>query len=1140
MEGSMRSLARATTAMRAHVAVVCAAVSLVFALSTAAAEGSSLTGEYTPKPGWMVESRSYPTELLPGKEGVLVIEVYNIGAGQTQSGEKVHLTDTLPAGLEATGEPGPMGISGEIGKEVIEYAEEEDDEAEKAAQGDASVLERQHYWQCSGTTVVSCETAPGAGGIERPIKSGYVGRIGIPVKVIGSPGTVLNHVTVSGSSAPSAAESNDRLTIGSGTPSFGLTGFEGWFSNGDGALDTQAGSHPYDLTLNFGLNAIEGGPAGAGLREVAIALPPGIVGDPHAVPQCSREQFFSALSEPCPPETQVGVDTAGNDPFPGFGDGDFEVRAAVYNLVPPPGVPAEFGFNILGVDTVIDFGVRSGSDYGIVGTTHNVGFRPVFNSITLWGTPSEETHDFERCGGGNNCNFPGSQGVPRALLTVPTACEGPLTARITANSWVGSEPVSRESFALHGSEGRPIGFEGCEKLSFHPFLTVAPDTSFADTPAGLTVDLKVPQEGLTLGGSDEKITQKLVAGGFSAANVKDTTVTLPEGVTINPGQAAGLGACGPAEDGLTTEAERAEGKEDNGPAHCPNASKVGTDEIETPLLQKTLKGGVYVMPSDPPHVQLLVTAEGEGVFVKLVGNVHLNEQTGQLVTTFSNTPALPFTDFKLSFSGGAQAALSTPLRCGTYATNTDFTSWASPFIGDVFPTTNFQILGGTGGAACPSGSLPFSPSMIAGSTTDQAGGFTDFSLLLRREDDQQRIRSLQFKTPEGLLGMISKVPLCPEAQANAGTCSAASQIGHTVVEAGPGPYPLVVPQPGQAPAPIYLTEGYKDAPYGLSIVVPLHVGPFTLQTQIVRAKIEVNPITTQLTVTTDALPTIIDGVPADLRAINAVIDKPGFMFNPTGCEPGSFSGTATSTEGASVPIGSHFQMGSCRALAFKPNFKVSTSGKTSRKDGASLDAKILYPTGELGDNQASSQSNVKMVKVDLPKQLPSRLTTLQKACPSATFEANPAGCPEDSKVGTATAITPVLPVQLTGPAYFVSYGGAKFPELVIVLQGYGVTVYLHGETFISKAGITSSTFRKVPDVPITSFELQLPEGPFSALAANGNLCTTKLAMPTAFTGQNGAVLKQSTPISVTGCAKHKTKKTKKSRKRANARNHSKK
>jgi hypothetical protein len=272
----------------------------------------------------------------------------------------------------------------------------------------------------------------------------------------------------------------------------------------------------------------------------------------------------------------------------------------------------------------------------------------------------------------------------------------------------------------------------------------------------------------------------------------------------------------------------------------------------------------------------------------------------------------------------------------------------------------------------------------------------------------------------------------------------------------------------------------------------------------------------------------VAGVPADLRTINAVVDRPGFMFNPTDCSPQAFSGTAISIQGAAVPIASHFQMGSCRSLTFKPNFKVSVTGKNSRKNGAGLTAKILYPTGALGANQASSQSNVAKVKVDLPKQLPSRLPTLQQACTAHQFNANPAGCPSGSIVGHATAITPVLPVPVTGPAYFVSYGGAKFPELVIVLQGYGVTVYLHGETFINeKTGITSSTFRAVPDVPITSFELNLPQGQFSALAANTNLCNLKkLVMPTSFTGHNNLTIKQNTPITVTGCPKHKTPKHK--------------
>jgi len=1102
---------------RALIASVVAVASLVFVGSAYATE--------TAKPGLEVNSVAYPTIMQSGGKGTVMVQVYDTGAGSTNG--TVTMTDTLPPGLEAASPAGAMESFGEIKKgggegiEEYEYLDELNEEFETKSGHGISTVEQLRVWNCSGKTVVTCTTGPGYGGVERPINSGYAGRIGIPVNVVGAAGTGTNTVTVSGGGVSAPAETSNPVTIGSGALGFGITGFDGWFTNEEGKPATQAGSHPYDLQLNFGLNVDEKGTTGGTLRDAYIALPPGVVGDPHAVPQCTRQQFLTG-DESCPADTQVGVDRP--ELTPEFGRAGLQVRFPVYNLVPPPGVPAEFGFDAFGTTIFIEAGVRSGSDYGITGSVRDISFRPVANRITLWGVPSDESHKFDRCaavsGSGNGtCGMPGMVATPRALLTMPSACEGPLTFGLTVDSWKPGESAANKSFVLHDSTGAQVGLGGCADQSFSPFLSTAPDTSFADTPAGLTVDVKVAQEGLTK------------AEGISTANIKDTTVTLPEGVAINPGQAAGLAACGAGEDGLTTPGEEAEGKENNGPAKCPNASQVGTDEIETPLLAKPLKGDVYVMRSNPPHLKLLVTVEGEGVFLKLVGNVNLNEATGRLMTTFEKTPELPFTDFKLSFSGGAQAALSTPTRCGTYATTSDFTAWSSPFTADVFPSSSFAITAGTGGAACPPSPLPFAPSMIAGSTTDQAGGYTSFSLLLTRPDDQQRVGNLQFKTPEGLLGMISKVALCPEPQAAQGTCSSASQIGHTVVEAGPGPYPLVVPQPGQPPAPIYLTGGYKGAPYGLSIVVPLVVGPFTLQTQVVRAKIEVDPRTTQLTVTTDQLPTIIDGVPADLRAINAVIDRPGFMFNPTGCEPSSFSGTATGTEGASAPISSHFQMGSCRSLTFKPNFKVSTSGKTSRKDGASLDAKIIYPTGALGANQASSQSNVKMVKVDLPKQLPSRLTTLQKACPSATFEANPAACPEDSKVGTATAITPVLPVQLIGPAYFVSYGGAKFPELVVVLQGYGVTVYLHGETFISKAGITSSTFRQVPDVPITSFELKLPEGPFSALAANGNLCTTKLLMPTAFTGQNGAVIKQSTPIGVTGCTKHKTKKTKTKKKK---------
>ena len=1033
------------------VAIKLAALTLGLAVTAIASPAAMAEN----RPGWELNSHSYPTNLPPGSTGVVAIDVYNVGAAANAAGAK--LVDTLPPGLEGLSEDG---------------------------------------WTCNGGSPSVCSYE-----LEGylPGKSEELG-ININVSPSAQQGSVENEVSVSGGGALVPARARNTFTISADPAKFGFADTDAWFTNADGTVDRQAGSHPYEFTFNFALNTSKNGrPIESEARRIEVNLPKGLIGNPNAVQKCTREQFDH---EECPTGSQIGVAPSGLAP----GRLPIKLVFPVYNLVPPGGHPAEFGFQIFNIGVFLDATVRSNGDYGITEIVNNIPQQKInTNAVEIWGDPADPSHDWQRIClvGGTDVEGCPSPAAKTPFLTLPTSCAGPQEYSASVNEWADGSTIDRTSFLSHDQNDVPFGLTGCGYLGFRPEIGVAPDTSYADTPAGLTVEVKTPQEAL------ESLE------GIATSNIKDTTVTLPEGMVINPGQAAGLGACQSAESAVgTLEAPS-----------CPNDSKVGTDEIETPLLKKNLKGNVYVLQSDPPNLKLLVAASGEGVNLKLVGNVHLDEATGRLTTTFSETPELPFTTFRLAFSGGAQAALATPTRCGSYMTTSDFAPWSTPAVSDAFPFSAFEVSHGPSGAACPPGGpLPFTPALTAGSTTDQAGGFTNFSLLLTREDDQQRIGSLQFKTPEGLLGMISKVPLCPEPQASEGTCSSASQIGHTVVEAGPGPYPLVVPQPGEPPAPIYLTGGYRGAPYGLSIVVPLHVGPFTLQTQIVRAKIEVDPVTTQLTVSTDPLPTIIDGIPADLRAINAVIDRPEFMFNPTGCESQSFSGTAYGTEGSTAPIGSHFQMGSCRSLTFKPNFKVSTSAKTSRKNGASLDAKIVYPTGKLGANQASSQANVKSVKVNLPKLLPSRLTTLQKACPSKTFEANPARCPAGSQVGDATAITPVLPVKLTGPAYFVSYGGAKFPELVIVLQGYGVTVDLHGETFINEhTNITSSTFRQVPDVPISSFELKLPEGPNSALAAIGNLCAKKLVMPTAFTGQNGAVLHQNTPITVTGCAKHKRK-----------------
>ena len=861
--------------------------------------------------------------------------------------------------------------------------------------------------------------------------------------------------------------------------------------NRDGTIDSQAGSHPYEYVVAFAFNEDSEKHVEGSVRDVNVDLPPGLVGDPTAVPRCDREDFEGSVPS-CSAATQLGVIEATTQ-----GTAPVEATLPLYSIVPPRGVPATLGGSVIGFNVLENASVRTGSDNGISVDTNNIPSEQVVKVREIvWGNPADPAHNPERTCSGGEAKLGCASGVPsRPFLTLPTSCASPLQADLSVDFrdapgvLLGSEPAFSED-----AGGNPAPLSGCERLAFEPSLKVSPDTSFADSPAGLTASVNVGQAGLE------------APEGLSSADIKNTTVVLPEGVAINPGQAAGLQACPRSASGIGSE----------GPASCPNASQVGTVHIKTPLLEEELEGDVYVLPSNPPDLELLVAASDPvaGIYLKLVGHVHLDAVTGRLTTTFSETPQLPFTSFRLSFSGGAQAALTTPTRCGVYTTQTDFTPWSTPFTPDDLTSDSFAITAGTNGGPCPPAQLPFTPSMIAGSTTDQAAGYTDFSLLLTRGDDQQRISGLQFKTPEGLLGMISKVPLCQEPQASEGACASSSQIGHTIVESGPGPYPLVVPQPGQPPAPIYLTGGYKGAPYGLSIVVPLVVGPFTLQTQVVRARIEVDPHTSRLTVTTDPLPTLIDGVPADLRTIDAVIDRPGFMFNPTNCAPQAFTGTATSTEGATAPLQSSFQVGSCQSLKFAPKFSVSTSGKTSKANGASLTAKLSYPNAPQG-----TQANITRVKVDLPKQLPSRLTTLQKACTNAQFETNPAGCPAASKIGMATVTTSLLPVPLVGPAIFVSHGGEAFPSLTMVLQGDNVTVDLVGTTFISKAGITSTTFKTVPDVPFNTFTLTLPQGKYSALAANGNLCKAKLAMPTEFLAQNGAVINQSTKISVTGCPK---------------------
>jgi hypothetical protein len=1066
---------------------------------------------------WGLDSGSWPSSLPEGGRGRIVVTVQNRGDESVDgSTNPVVVRDALPAGLKA------KSIEGIAGKK------------EQVA-GFRGVLKCSLPSVHEGVCVFEGLTLPPYEQLE----------IHIVVEVNGEPGEEAhsgeqNVVSVTGGGTPSEKSLTVPISVG-GVPGFGVESNELLAEEEGGNLSTQAGKHPFQLTdvLQLNTSSMASNPENeepaAMTKDVVFQLPPGLIGNPEVVPQCTDAQFTfqepKANPDACPPQTAVGVANVTYD-APGAGTHLDTETVPLFNLTPQPGEPARFGFEPVGARVYLDTAVRTGSDYGVTVSVHNItelqGF--LVSKVTFWGVPGEVAHDSAR---GWNClrqeatcvHLGGTEPAP--FLSLPTVCTGPMRTTVQADSWAEPKPADPTHGSLF-SEYEMGGLDGCNHLQFSPEINVAPDAPDASTPTGLEVLVHVPQGAA------------LNPEGLAESALRNTTVALPAGVAVNPGGADGLEACSESQIGYlgkeTSEPDTNLFTPALGEGFCPNASRIGTVEIETPLLPHTIKGAAYLAAQNSnPFGSLLalyLVAEDpvSGTLLKLTGDVSLEEGSGQLVTTFKNTPELPFENLRLHFFGEARAPLGTPALCGPYTTQASFTPWSANPASNVSST--FKITSGPNGSPCPNpegdqspNTLPFAPSLTAGTTSIQAGGFSPFTMTMSREDGNQNLQAISLHMPAGLSGLLSSVKLCGEAQADAGTCGPESQIGETTVGVGLGDNPYAV-KGGK----VYITGPYKGAPFGLSIVNPAKAGPFDLGLVVVRAKIEVDTQTADLTITSDnsgpyKIPQMLDGIPLQIKHVNVTINRPGFTFNPTNCEPMSVSGNLSSTLGALAAISVPFQATNCAVLGFKPGFKVSTSAKTSRANGASLSVKLTYPKTPFG-----SQANIKAVKVDLPKQLPSRLSTLQKACTAATFTVNPADCPADSIVGHATAITPLLPVPLTGPAYFVSYGGEAFPSLIVVLQGYGVTLDLVGTTFINKAGITSSTFKTVPDAPVGSFELTLPQGKYSALAATGNLCKAKLTMPTAFTAQNGAVIHQATKIGVTGCPKAKKTKTKKSKK----------
>ena len=1103
---------------RAHLLGACIGLAL-------ACTGTATAHAATVRPWWRLDATPAPSALRAGGElSQIVVTANNLGdvPVENSAAHKATLTDVLPANVTAVALLGTEGDVEEAGCSKFEPHTE--------------------------LHVVSCPAA------DHQLLPYEQMLMRIEVKTNGTPKPEeTNEVTVAGGTIPSTAEEVPAVTLQkqlkidtTGTASevpFGVELYELTPENENGTTDREAGSHPFQLTTTFDLNQTlvtyhatgETGefPSAPALpRDLRFELPRGFIGYPEAVPRCSEADFATVITEInlCPGDAAVGVATVfANIPGP-YKLSIFSVP--VFNLEPAPGEPARFGFYLKEVPVLLRTALPAGGDKGAEVKVEyaSEAAQVLATQVTLWGVPDDPRHDgargWECLRGGAVEKYlnhpipckPEDEKPPKASLTLPSDCSDGLESTVSGNSWAMGET---EFPKLAEAVLPELTKSTCESLAFKPTIEAEPETHAASTPTGFNFDVKMPQEGLIAG------------EGRAEPPLKETTVALPAGLQLNPKAANGLEACSALDFGWPFTGAGETGQLENegispGPADCPDAAKVGTVTASTPLLAHELKGSVYLAAQNtnpfgnPLALYLVVEDPITGVRVKLAGEVHIEENgpsAGQVTTTFRNIPQVGlFRELKLHLFGGERASVSTPDFCGNYPVDTTFTPWSGEPAAQ--PPAGFAVTSGPGGGACPSAPLPFAPSHSMGPANPAAGAYSSFDVDLERPDGQQALSGISVKLPPGYAAVLKDVTPCaePPAKQDEWTCNGGNEIGTVKVASGLGPN-----EPVELTGQAYLTTGYDGAPFGLLVRTLAKVGPFNLGYVNVRSRINVDPHTAAVTVTSDpgpreeGVPTRLRGVPVQLKRLEVAVNRPNFEFNPTNCNTMNFETSLDGSEGTVDSFNTPFAVTECAKLPFEPELTAYSSAKSSKADGESLTVKVK--------GKGVGQANIGKTVLILPSTLPARLTTIQKACVAATFEHNPASCPEGSEIGKGIARSPVLKGPLEGPAYLVSHGGAAWPDVEFVLKGeYGIELVLDGQTAIKK-GVTTSTFNSVPDDPIETFEAILPEGPHSALTTNlpakdkYSPCGVSIALPTTITGQNGKVIEQKTKLQVQGCPK---------------------
>jgi len=902
---------------------------------------------------------------------------------------------------------------------------------------------------------------------------------------------------------------------------FGFEDLDVTFTDENAAITTQAGSHPFAMTTTFKVNTFVNGegkevPEGE-TKDLTLSQIEGLAGNPTATPRCPAANFIE-LSESgprCPTATAVGIAAIRGDFAPISAADEGALHLPVYNLEPPPGVAAQLGFNVLGEPVTVQLTVSDEYPHNIVASIESIPQVLFFYSseVTIWGNPADEAHDPLRGKCVGEAAIPTEEPVSKGLcpvdvpdepfLTLPRACLGPLQTTLQATSWEGED--AEDSVLTHdeATPPNPQGITGCESLEFQPQTQAQATTAAAESPSGLDFSIQVDDEGLTS------------VDGRANADIRKVEVTLPEGVTANPSAANGLGACTKAQYESASVAS----------AGCPDASKLGTVDVQTPILENTtLHGEVFLAEQDNPStttpgaenpfdsllaMYMVIRDPTLGIVVTQAAKVQPDPQTGQIVTTVEDLPQFPLSEVELHLHGGPRAPLVAPPTCGSHAIKALLTSWTGKTVES---SSSFTTTFGPNGSPCPSGAPGFNPGFEAGSINNAAGAFSPFYMRLTRNDGEQDMTRLSSVLPPGVTGKIAGVAKCPDlaiaaaavktgrAELASPSCPGSSQIGRVMVGAGVGSSLTYVP------GRMYLAGPFAGHPLSIAVITPAVAGPFDVGTVVTRVALDLNPETAQVEVdgsASDPFPRILQGIPLKLRELEIYVDREGFTLNPTSCNPmqvqASLLGSSTAAQ-----LTDRYQAASCSALGFAPKISLRLKGGTRRSAHPALRAEVKARAGD---------ANIGAVTAVLPRSAFLDQGHIRTVCTRVQFNAN--ACPAGSVYGYARAFTPLLDEPLEGSVYLRSNGGEReLPDLVAALKG---TVDFNLVGFIDSVDSRlRSRFVSAPDVPVTKFVLSMQGGAKGLIVNSENLCAKKQRARIRFTGHNGKVLKVQ-PLVKNGC-----------------------